>query len=98
MSTRKNLKARGTVPSILVIDDEVAFADYLCRGLSYEGYKVTAAQNAEEGWDLILLSNPDLVILDVGLPDVDGISLCRSLRLERHQMPIFNAYRTYQCI
>jgi two-component system response regulator MprA len=74
--------------SILVVEDEIAFADFLHRGLSYEGYKVTISKNAEEGWDILMTDNPDLVILDVGLPDMDGMSLCRSLRLEGRQMPI----------
>lgn len=73
---------------IILVDDEPEFADFVRRGLTYEGYIVEMAHSAGDGWEEVLAHPPDLVILDVMLPDMDGMSLCRALRQEGQQMPI----------
>lgn len=73
---------------ITLIDDEPEFADFVRRGLTYEGYAVEVAYSAGSGWDAVLAEPPDLVILDVMLPDMDGIALCRALRQEGVETPI----------
>lgn len=78
----------GVPARILVVDDEVEFADFLRRGLTREGYGITVAQCAAAGWDAVLAAPPDLIILDVMLPDLDGMLLCRSLRNDGQRMPI----------
>ena len=78
-----------TVPArILLVDDEPGFADFVRRGLTYEGYTVEVVHSASDGWEAVLADSPDLVILDVMLPDLDGMALCRALRQEGQQVPI----------
>ncbi|MBZ0291514.1 MAG: response regulator transcription factor [Anaerolineae bacterium] len=66
--------------NLLVVEDEPEFADYLRRGLSYDGYQVRVASSAEAGLEEVRRSPPDLIIFDVMLPLMDGIMACRCLR------------------
>ncbi len=65
---------------ILVIEDESKIADFLRRGLTYEGFQVDVRFDGEAGLKAARDSPPDLVILDVMLPGIDGIEVCRRLR------------------
>lgn len=65
---------------ILVIEDEAKIADFLHRGLTYEGFRVKVANDGESGLAAARENLPDLVILDVMLPGLDGIEVCRRLR------------------
>lgn len=65
---------------ILIIEDEQKIADFLRRGLSYEGYKIEAASDGESGLKAARDNIPDLVILDVMLPGLDGFEVARRLR------------------
>jgi len=76
------------VARILLIDDEPEFAHFVQRGLTHEGYIVLVAQSASGGWDAVFAEPPDLIILDVMLPDMDGMALCRALRREGQRTPI----------
>jgi two-component system KDP operon response regulator KdpE len=67
-------------PQILVIDDEPQIRRALKTILTQKGYRVTTASQAEEGLALAATSLPDVVILDLGLPDMDGIEVCARLR------------------
>ncbi|MBX3011879.1 MAG: response regulator transcription factor [Caldilineaceae bacterium] len=78
----------ATRPRILLIDDEAEFADFLQRGLTYEGYSVGIVYTAQTGRQSILANRPDLVLLDVMLPDLDGMTFCRQLRQAGQQTPI----------
>lgn len=69
-----------SVPSVLVIEDDDAIARTLFAGLSDEGFEVRSACSGSEGLDAVSLHDPDLVILELGLPDLDGIEVCRLLR------------------
>jgi two-component system response regulator MprA len=73
---------------ILIIEDDPEFADYLKRGLLYEGYEAQVAANAEIGLEQASRYLPDLAILDVMLPGMDGIQACRLLRQAGYAMPI----------
>jgi len=73
---------------ILIIEDEKKIADFIKRGLKEEGYAVDVAYNGEEGHFLATTNEYDLIILDLMLPKLDGISLCRKLREEKVTMPI----------
>lgn len=66
--------------SLLVVEDEPEFADYLRRGLTYEGYRVCVAANAEAGLEQLRRRYPDLILLDVMLPGMDGLMACRQMR------------------
>ncbi|HNW44550.1 MAG TPA: response regulator [Elusimicrobiales bacterium] len=77
--------------SILVIDDEESIRAALSRVLNPEGYTVSTAVNLAEGFDSCARNKPDLVILDVNLPDGYGIDLCRKIKSDpklRH-IPVF---------
>lgn len=65
---------------ILVIDDEPKITNFIRRGLIYEGYRVEVAYAGEEGLVKARDWPPDVVILDVMLPDLDGLEVCRRLR------------------
>ncbi len=65
---------------ILVIDDEVRFARALGISLEARGYEVVVAPTGTEGLEHAARSHPDLVVLDLGLPDLDGVDVLRALR------------------
>jgi two-component system response regulator RegX3 len=73
--------------SVLVVEDEGSFIEALEIGLSREGFKVTVARDGAEALDIFDAVNPDLVLLDVMLPKVSGIDVCRELR-SRSNVPI----------
>ncbi len=66
---------------ILIIEDDPAILKLLQRGLSYEGYTVDVATDGRMGLNLARDHHPDLVILDWMLPGMDGLEVCRRLRL-----------------
>jgi two-component system response regulator MprA len=65
---------------ILVVEDEARVASLVSRGLRLEGYQVEVAPDGETALDKALSDPPDLIILDVMLPDIDGLQVCRQLR------------------
>ncbi|HTY08620.1 MAG TPA: response regulator, partial [Candidatus Edwardsbacteria bacterium] len=65
---------------ILVVDDETAIRRFLQASLTAHGHTVYEATNGGEALNGILVHRPDLMILDLGLPDIDGISVVRQLR------------------
>ena len=58
------------------------------RGLRYEGYEVDSAADGEAGLSEVPRSPPDLVVLDILLPGIDGLEVCRRLRADRYDMPV----------
>jgi DNA-binding response OmpR family regulator len=75
---------RGT---ILVVDDEPNIADLVDLYLAREGYRVLQASTGEAGLDAVRDHRPRLVVLDVGLPDIDGLEVCKRLR-RTSQIPV----------
>jgi heavy metal response regulator len=73
---------------ILVIEDEVKIAQFIKRGLKEEGYAVDVSNDGEEGHFLLSSNEYDAIILDIMLPKIDGLTLCRTLRKEGNQTPI----------
>jgi DNA-binding response OmpR family regulator len=67
---------------IVVVEDDVVLAETLADNLSQEGYKVTTVADGEVAYKKIVDTPPDLIILDVMLPKLDGLSLCRMIRRE----------------
>ncbi len=65
---------------ILVVDDDPRIRDILRRQLAYEGYQVDLASDAREAFEHLSTSTPDLVVLDVMLPGIDGVEICRRIR------------------
>ena len=73
---------------ILLIEDEVKLARFVELELKHEGYEVDYAPNGREGLDKILAGEQDLVILDVMLPEMSGIEVCRTAREQGIKTPI----------
>ena len=73
--------------TILVVEDEKAIADILIFNLQREGYQTLEANDGPEGLRLALTGAPDLILLDVMLPGMDGFEVCRKIR-ETSQVPI----------
>lgn len=65
---------------ILVIEDEERIRQFLQRGLSFEGYRVDTAPDGQTGLELARENPPDLVLLDLMLPGMDGLEVCRRIR------------------
>ena len=72
---------------VLVVEDEGDIASFIKRGLVYKGYDVEVAGNGESALTLARDRPPDLVVLDLMLPDMDGIEVCRRLRADS-DMPV----------
>ena len=65
---------------VLVVDDEPAIRRSVSAGLTARGYEVRVAENGERAVQAVAEEPPDLVILDLGLPDIDGVDVCRRIR------------------
>lgn len=74
--------------TILVVEDDAGIRTILQDALSSQGYHVTAAENGVQGLELALELKPDLVILDVMLPHMDGFEVCKRARKEGITSPI----------
>jgi DNA-binding response OmpR family regulator len=73
---------------VLVVEDDEAMAVALRDGFTYEGHEVTVARDGEAGLELARDSSPDIMILDVMLPKMTGLEVCRTLRGEGSELPI----------
>ncbi|MHA0856655.1 response regulator transcription factor [Paenibacillus sp. CMAA1364] len=74
--------------TILLIDDDEKIISMLRRGLAFEGYDVLTAANGADGLNMLLKSEPDLVVLDVMMPKIDGFEVCRRIREGGSHIPI----------
>ena len=75
-------------PKVLVIDDEPPIRKLLRMGLSAHGYEIIEAPNGRISLELLEQKKPDLVILDLGLPDMQGLELLRTIRARNEGVPI----------
>jgi two-component system, OmpR family, response regulator MprA len=74
---------------VLVVDDERAVRDSLRRALELEGYDVELAADGEEALERLAQNGePDAVVLDILMPKMDGLEVCRRLRREGHRLPV----------
>jgi len=73
---------------LLVVDDDRALRDVLRRALSLSGYEIRVAETGSEALAEVNGGVPDAVVLDVGLPDIDGLEVCRLLRREGNRVPV----------
>jgi len=73
---------------ILIIEDDLTLAEFIKKGLTEEGYAVDINSNGEQGFNLALNHEFDLIILDVMLPLKDGFEICKSIRLKNKTIPI----------
>lgn len=73
---------------ILVVEDEVSLAANIKKGLGEQGFAVDTAPDGEVGYDLATSEAYDAIVLDIMLPKMDGLKLCRKLRTEKIMTPI----------
>ncbi len=73
---------------VLVVDDDRAVRDALRRVLTLAGYELQTADGGAEAIELVAASVPDAVVLDVGMPGLDGLEVCRRLRRLGNRVPI----------
>jgi CheY-like chemotaxis protein len=76
------------VHSLLIAEDDRAVRDSLVRALELEGYTVTAVGNGAEALEVAGSVAPDVVVLDVSMPIVDGLTVCKVLRADGNRVPI----------
>lgn len=69
-----------TSPAVLVVDDETALAAMVCTYLERAGYMTTTTDNGPEAVRIARASDPDVIVLDLGLPGLDGVEVCRQVR------------------
>lgn len=69
-------------PRLLLVEDDESIAEPLIFGLRSEGFEVLHAVNGRQGLELARTKQPDLILLDVMLPEMDGMTVCRTLRAE----------------
>ena len=74
--------------NILIIEDDPAILRVVKDNFVTRGYRVQTARNGEEGLDAALNGRPDLIILDIMLPKINGFEICRAVRAEKLEMPI----------
>ncbi|MBK8722134.1 MAG: response regulator transcription factor [Saprospiraceae bacterium] len=65
---------------ILIVDDEPDILEFLQYNLTKEGYKVFTSENGKNALELIKVENPHLILLDIMMPEIDGIDLCKMIR------------------
>src|SRR5437660_7684231 len=80
--------ASSKKPRILIIEDEPAMVAGLRDNFEYEGYDVISAGDGVEGLDRALADNPDLVVLDVMMPRMSGLDVCKQLKVKKPSLPI----------
>jgi two-component system response regulator MprA len=73
---------------LLVVDDDRALRDALRRALTLAGYDVRLAETGAEALSQTTSAIPDAIVLDIGLPDIDGLEVCRLLRREGNRVPV----------
>jgi DNA-binding response OmpR family regulator len=85
---RSQRQSGPSVPTILVVDDEPAICRSLRKILRKEGYQVVIASSGRQALELAAQSPPQLVLMDVMMPGLDGVSALRELRTHGHQEPV----------
>jgi two-component system response regulator MprA len=73
---------------VLVVDDDRAVRDALRRALTLAGYELRVAEGGADAIEAVVQEVPDAVVLDIGMPDIDGLEVCRRLRLLGNRVPI----------
>lgn len=74
--------------TIAVVEDEATIREAMCAALRREGYGAEAFDDGKRAWEAFERALPDVAILDIGLPQLDGLELCRRLRARSEKIPI----------
>jgi DNA-binding response OmpR family regulator len=70
----------SNIPKVLIVEDDPAILNGLAESLSFEGYEVFTAQDGKAGYEACQIHKPDVIVLDLMLPHVTGLELCRRIR------------------
>lgn len=76
------------MPKVLIVEDDARIAEPLKQSLELDHFVVDVAQDGLEGWSYLTSSEYDLVVLDLNLPKLDGLSLCKRLRAQEIPVPV----------
>ncbi|MBF6620844.1 MAG: response regulator transcription factor [Patulibacter sp.] len=76
------------MPQVLIVDDEPAVVSALERALRMDGYETSTARDGQQALASLASSRPDLVVLDVTMPKIDGLEVCRRLRSSGDRTPV----------
>lgn len=79
---------QGGKPCVLVVDDEANIRELLCAALGLKGFDVRTASSGACALDAVTTSRPDIVVLDVGLPDIHGFRVAKILRAAHGELPV----------
>ena len=74
--------------TILLVEDDERISEPLMRVLGTEGFEAVHASSGLEGLEQVSVRRPDLMLLDLTLPDIDGLDVCRKVREDRPELPI----------
>ena len=80
--------ANNPEATIVVVDDEPSIRELVSASLHFSGFDVKTASNGTEAIDVITQTNPDIVVLDVMLPDIDGFTVTRRIRQQGVEAPV----------
>ena len=82
------LRADGSPVRVVVVDDEPALAELLSMAARYEGWDVRTAADGQSAISVIREFRPDVVVLDIMLPDIDGLQVLKRIRADGHDTPV----------
>ena len=88
IENKENILLDNNKKTILAVDDESSILDLLEFNLEKEGFNFISAEDGEEGINKVLNEKPDLLLLDVMIPKMDGLSVCKKIRQENINIPI----------
>ena len=88
IENKENILLDNSKKTILAVDDESSILDLLKFNLEKEGINFISAEDGEEGINKVLNEKPDLLLLDVMIPKMDGLSVCKKIRQENINIPI----------
>ncbi len=71
-----------TIPTVLIVEDETPLRKALARKLSASGFEIREARDGEEGLQLALRDHPDLILLDIIMPVMDGLTMLKKMRVD----------------
>ena len=74
---------------ILLVDDDSQNSEFLQKFMEVEGYEVTLAENGRKGWEAFSNAKPDLVLLDINMPEMNGFELAQLIRERDRDVLIF---------
>ena len=85
------MTTKETKASLLVVEDEESLRDALKLNLELEGYEVTTADNGPAVIKMVKNEHFDLIILDIMLPDMDGITVCETIRMQHNDCLLYTS-------